>query len=472
VNRQHPLALITNNATDYFESLNGAMVEYFPSGHSNVDYDNPYGYNWNQEMVTCPGGYLAAPFRTTPYIVRVLNADYNGTTWLPARDAEFERHKRFTLVSALLGDGYYSLDAGQTVGHSNLWWEPEFDHGGRGKGYLGQALAPAVRLLQPTGSEMVQNGEFSAGLSSWSGFPFGASGTFTADSSTFHSAPAAARIDVTSAAPGGHFKVWQSDLPLVHHEAYTLSFWARSATPNDIVIHFYSESCPSNFCWSNREFCVATDWNRYEISFTSSGTGAAGLNIFLHSPGSVWLDDVSLRAGDTSLFRRDFEHGVVLLNYTNQTRTVDLGGTFWRPRVTGSFLYNGARVTEELVPYSDARIVLRDSTPPDPPDTVIVSDAPVPGARNELWQNHPNPFNPSTDIVFTLWRDEVVDLAIYDVAGRRVRTLLHGPAAGGQAHRVRWEGRDERGRALPSGVYVYRLTTPTFTQARKMILLR
>src|SRR5262245_2407942 len=79
VGRPRPLAIVTNNATDYFESLNGAMVEYFPSAHSNVDYANYYGYNWNEEMLNCPGGYLTAPFRASPYKIQVLNGDWWGS---------------------------------------------------------------------------------------------------------------------------------------------------------------------------------------------------------------------------------------------------------------------------------------------------------------------------------------------------------------------------------------------------------
>ena len=64
--RSRPLAMISNGASDYFEWLNGTLYEYFPSGHADVDFDNPYGYNWNREMFDATVGYLAAPFRTDP----------------------------------------------------------------------------------------------------------------------------------------------------------------------------------------------------------------------------------------------------------------------------------------------------------------------------------------------------------------------------------------------------------------------
>lgn len=472
VGRPRPLVIWTNNATDYFESLNGAMVEYFPSGHSNVDYDIPYGYNWNEEMLACSGGYLVAPFNPNPELFQVLNGDYIGSVWAPARSPEYERLKRFTLVSALLGDGYYSLDAGGASGHGNLWWEPEYDHAGRGKGYLGQPLGPMVRLLQPTGPELVQNSDFSAGQSAWIDYGFGATGSVSTDATTFAAGPPSMRIDVESVTPGGQYKVWQSPVPLVHHQAYTLRFWARASGPQEIAFEFYAESCPNQRCWNTRRFCVDSTWRPFEMSFHSSGTADAGLNIFVTQPGSVWLDDVSLRTGDTSLFRRDFDHGAVFLNYTATIKNIPLGDTFWELKIPNSFEFNGEPVTSLSIPPADARIVLRDSTI-DPPDTTSVSDvAPGTGWRAELFQNEPNPFNPATEIRFRVDSDMRVHLAIFDVAGRRVRILADGRVAGGALHRVRWDGTDDRGTVMPSGVYVYRLSSATTNLSRKMILVR
>lgn len=71
-------------------------------------------------------------------------------------------------------------------------------------------------------------------------------------------------------------------------------------------------------------------------------------------------------------------------------------------------------------------------------------------------RNHPNPFNPSTEIHFALPGTGRAELRIYDLAGRRVRNLDAGVLAAGQ-HTVRWDGRDERGRSVTSGVYLARL---------------
>ncbi len=90
-----------------------------------------------------------------------------------------------------------------------------------------------------------------------------------------------------------------------------------------------------------------------------------------------------------------------------------------------------------------------------------------------LWLgNHPNPFNPVTDIGFFLPAGgSPVELAVYDLRGRLVRRLQEGFLPGGE-HHVRWDGRDGHGRELPSGVYSCKLATPAGTKLIKMSLVR
>jgi len=99
-----------------------------------------------------------------------------------------------------------------------------------------------------------------------------------------------------------------------------------------------------------------------------------------------------------------------------------------------------------------------------------VTDA-GPPLRPRLGANYPNPFNPQTVLPLALARAQTVDLAVYDVAGRRVRTLLSGPLAAGD-HEVRWDGRDDAARELPSGTYFARLRTRAGPEIRPLTLVR
>ena len=86
-----------------------------------------------------------------------------------------------------------------------------------------------------------------------------------------------------------------------------------------------------------------------------------------------------------------------------------------------------------------------------------------------LRQNVPNPFNPATTIVFALPEPGRVRLEVFDVGGRRVRTLVDAERPAGE-HRVDWDGRDARGRRVSSGVYFYKLDAGSTARVRKMVL--
>lgn len=93
------------------------------------------------------------------------------------------------------------------------------------------------------------------------------------------------------------------------------------------------------------------------------------------------------------------------------------------------------------------------------------------GKQPTLSQNYPNPFNPSTVISYELPANTRTTLTIYNVLGQEVRTLVDGPETVG-AKSVTWDGRDNHGRQVVSGVYLYRLQAGSYVQARKMILMK
>ncbi len=88
-----------------------------------------------------------------------------------------------------------------------------------------------------------------------------------------------------------------------------------------------------------------------------------------------------------------------------------------------------------------------------------------------LLGNHPNPFNPSTTISFSLPRDMSVSLEVYSLLGRRVSRLLQGRREAG-THQVVWDGADEQGRAVPSGIYLARMVTEDGVEVGKLVLAK
>jgi hypothetical protein len=97
----------------------------------------------------------------------------------------------------------------------------------------------------------------------------------------------------------------------------------------------------------------------------------------------------------------------------------------------------------------------------------------IPAGRPELSQNHPNPFNPTTEIEYVVpdGAPENVAIVVYDVAGARIRTLVDRRVAPGR-HTVVWDGRDHNGSTVGTGVYFYRMQQAGFTETKKMLLLK
>jgi hypothetical protein len=92
-------------------------------------------------------------------------------------------------------------------------------------------------------------------------------------------------------------------------------------------------------------------------------------------------------------------------------------------------------------------------------------------AELQLHQNVPNPFNPQTAISFSLGLTGHARVAVYDLAGRRIALLTDETFAAG-THAVTWNGRDSRGRAMPSGSYLIRLETAEGVESRSVMLVR
>ncbi len=128
----------------------------------------------------------------------------------------------------------------------------------------------------------------------------------------------------------------------------------------------------------------------------------------------------------------------------------------------------GLRFTELVVPegiswWSASGVFL---------DGAVAAPEGAMAATPVLAQNHPNPFNPKTTLAFELPTAAAASLRIYGVDGRLLRTLREQEHLDAGRHELVWDGRDDHGRAVPGGVYLYRLETDRFSEARRMILLK
>ena len=95
----------------------------------------------------------------------------------------------------------------------------------------------------------------------------------------------------------------------------------------------------------------------------------------------------------------------------------------------------------------------------------------LPPESFSLSQNYPNPFNPQTQIVYALPRECHVKVTIFNLLGQRVKVLVDKYQKAG-FKRVYWDGKDERGVEVASGIYFYKIQAGDFVQSKKMVILK
>jgi FlgD Ig-like domain/FG-GAP repeat len=112
-----------------------------------------------------------------------------------------------------------------------------------------------------------------------------------------------------------------------------------------------------------------------------------------------------------------------------------------------------------------------DSSYPTPAENE--PELPIPQKYNILEQNYPNPFNSGTEIEYSLWGTygREIELNIYNLLGQKIRTLYSGMQTGG-THIVYWDGLNDSGQDVASGIYFYKLTSNNEVISKKMILLK
>ncbi|MCS5639372.1 MAG: T9SS type A sorting domain-containing protein, partial [Candidatus Marinimicrobia bacterium] len=88
-----------------------------------------------------------------------------------------------------------------------------------------------------------------------------------------------------------------------------------------------------------------------------------------------------------------------------------------------------------------------------------------------LYNNYPNPFNPITNIKYDISEVADVRLEIYNIAGQRIRTLVQGQQEPGR-YKVQWAAKNDYGRPVASGMYIYRIRAGDFVSVKKLVLMK
>ena len=175
------------------------------------------------------------------------------------------------------------------------------------------------------------------------------------------------------------------------------------------------------------------------------------------------------------------EPGGVVLNWQENSQTANV---FMRSMpVLYNLLYQDYRYMKRIDPYGNGTKIYwwvtaqnvdgeSSSTEIDSfvVGTLALDHEPLPSVF-KISGNYPNPFNPKTTINFSVEYAAEVDLSIYSLGGKLVRQFQLGALVSGNQS-IAWEGEDNFGNDVPSGVYIYRLRSESHSEARKMTLLK
>ncbi len=269
----------------------------------------------------------------------------------------------------------------------------------------------------------------------------------------------------------GYYPIVATDWPFCH--------WDTSAHGDAMLFHYnntkISEANDHDMmvaCWQNSQ---RARWYNY-YSDTDYAAYANTPEIWISvSPnqGELWSEPIVLNNVETPQFAglkpmwTYPADKVIYVSTDGQGRKIGkLGVMFYN-----DFTWGSNAITPSYHPTPDGGEVmfmeLQIAFPPESSN----SDNTTPAVTNMLNQNFPNPFNPETTISFDMPEAGPANLSIYNVKGQLVKTLADGKFGFGKQSFV-WNGTDNSGQNVTSGIYFYRLTTSNATETKKMMLMK
>jgi uncharacterized protein (TIGR03437 family) len=240
-------------------------------------------------------------------------------------------YMRFGLTLAMLNDGFSIFDFGDNGAPVN-WWYDEYDFN------LGYPVAPAAQVGTSAGAgggtSLLANGSFEQNLASWSLLVNNdgqAKATDARDTTMSADGAASVLIQVLNIGTSQwHVDFEQDDVPLTAGAGYRVQFWARADANRSITV--YSQGGAPNYpnYGLNQAVSLTPTWQFFEADFTAPVTATDGRIEFWMGDrkGSVWLDGVTLIQGGSSIYRRDYSNGTVLVNGTSSRQTIPIESGF------------------------------------------------------------------------------------------------------------------------------------------------
>jgi len=235
--------------------------------------------------------------------------------------------------------------------------------------------------------------------------------------------------------------------PLLGDDSTTNSAaWADYDNDGDLDIYMSNDEAENKL--ARNDLPPDNHWLQVKLVGISSNRQGIGARVRVMSGG---LTQTHALGGDAGYQSQNMEIAHFGLGEATEVSSLRV---FWP---------NGTMQDTTLI-AANQRIVIEESG-----GTAVGESVPA-GMR--LLANYPNPFNPKTDISFSLDAGMSVSLAVFDLSGRRVRDLISGESFEAGTHKVTWDGLDKAGHPQGSGIYFYRIEAGEFTEMRKMTLLK
>ena len=350
--------------------FNGWMRENFP-------YQG--GGSWYTNFYSDPGGYIVDEQRfLTPRSNYIFSSASGVNT---PYTADNTRKVRLGLGSAALGGGYGVFGDYARVSRTQqymAWWYDEYSVDAttgaastsiQNTGWLGQPLSAMYQMvwIGPT-ADASTNPDFETSVTSgWSLFTSLGS-TVSRDTTTAGSGSASAHLTVPTAAPSVPWSTTFSTtgtIPVSLGGKYSVTFWAKAAVPRTIVVSAGFAGGGGAYALTTLQ--IGTGWQRFQVVLTPNASGTAELEFQVAGMvGDVWLDGVHFQQGVYSVYRRDFQNGIVLVNPSSTAQNVQLETAFRRILGTADpTVNNGLNSTSQMVGAMDALFLIgTDRTPP------------------------------------------------------------------------------------------------------------
>lgn len=237
------------------------------------------------------------------------------------------------------------------------------------------------------------------------------------------------------------------------------TLWVSPFFSRSVFRHVVNESDPSDTIYHNRMATMAADF---------SGRDWDTKIVDMDTDSEVRLSFIGTGTPDQSWWEGNWVLLATITFQVEDTMTICLDSTFWPP--TNRMLFTRMD-SKTYVPRTNMPMCFKV-------DTTAGNDVrEIPGSEDSrptefsLSQNYPNPFNPQTYIEFGLSKAAHVKIDIFNIVGQRVRTLVDEEMESGN-YVADWDGKDEQGNSVSSGIYFYRMKADDFSDMRKMLLVK